>query len=362
MRAPPSHMRFHTASTGLSGSTRSKGLRPGRVDGLTFGRRIGIHDLDRGSARLRIEGFIGHKQCRPRRQYSIYAGRELGWHFDSGNRVRIYLRTLFSEVPGHADSQPTKFGWIRNVGIGHAARAFAEHQCVIDERRIPGDGQSRSADLYPVAIHDDEPTSLTEYDADRPAGRQFGLPTFILFGRKSVGFDRLAADKLHRGEVPRMRDLLWRSLLGANDYRHAVRRDVEEALGELAWQVNATVRFRITRQSPGMQCNAPPRESLHVWHGRTVIDSRSMLFLLLQHRENSGRSRVTRTAGADGSSPDQDPVAINVRTLFGDADDHNHRTRGHSFAHPQKLAFLQLINGRVDRYRGLCTPKRNRIG
>src|SRR4029077_10975032 len=161
--------------------------------GLTFGRRIGIHDRGRRAARLRVEGFIGHKQCRPRRQYSIYSGREVDWHFDSGNRVRIYRCTLFSNVPGHADSQPTKFVWIGNVGIGHSARAVAEHQCVIDERRIAGDGQSRPASLYPVAIDEDEMNSLTEYDADRPAWSQFGLPTLILFGRKRVGFDRLAA-------------------------------------------------------------------------------------------------------------------------------------------------------------------------
>jgi hypothetical protein len=106
------------------------------VDRLTFGRRIGVHDLEHGSTRLRVEGFIGHKQCRPRRQYSIDPSHEVGRHFDSGNGVRIYLGSLFSDVPGHPDSQPTKFGLIGNVGIGHAARAFGEHQCVIDERRV----------------------------------------------------------------------------------------------------------------------------------------------------------------------------------------------------------------------------------
>ena len=107
-------------------------LRPVRAGGGAFGRRIGVHDLDHGSARLRVESFIGHEQCSPRRQNSIDSGREAGGHFDPGNRVRINLGALLSEVPGHADSQPTKFGRIRNVGIGHAARGVAEHQCVVD--------------------------------------------------------------------------------------------------------------------------------------------------------------------------------------------------------------------------------------
>ena len=107
---------------------------------LTFGRRIGVNDLEQRSTCLWIERFIGHKQSRPRSQYSVNESREAGRHFNSGNRVRIYLRALFSYVSGHPDSQPTEFGWIRNVGIGHAARALGEHQCVIDERRIAGDG------------------------------------------------------------------------------------------------------------------------------------------------------------------------------------------------------------------------------
>jgi hypothetical protein len=34
-------------------------LRPAGVDGFTFGRRVGVHDLNHGSTRLRIESFIG---------------------------------------------------------------------------------------------------------------------------------------------------------------------------------------------------------------------------------------------------------------------------------------------------------------
>src|SRR5882757_7812562 len=86
-----------------------------------------------------------------------------------------------------------------------------------------------------------------------------------------------------------------------------------------------------------------------------------MLFLLLQDREDPGRSLVTRTASAYRGSPDQDPVAINITSLFSDADDHDHGTGGHGLAHPQKLAFLQLINGSVDWYGGFCAPKRYRI-
>jgi hypothetical protein len=49
---------------------------------------------------------------------------------------------------------------------------------------------------------------------------------------------------------------------------------------------------------------------------------------------------MTRTASAYRGSPDQDAVAINITSLFGDAHDHDHGTRGYGFTHPQKLAFL----------------------
>jgi hypothetical protein len=64
-----------------------------------------------------------------------------------------------------------EFGWIRNVRIGHAARALCEHQYVIGERCIASDGQSGPTNLYPVAIDDNALTTLTEHDADWPAER-----------------------------------------------------------------------------------------------------------------------------------------------------------------------------------------------
>ena len=73
---------------------------------------------------------MGHEQCRSRCQYSIKPGYEVGRQFDSGNRRRIYLGTRLAHVTRHADSQPTEFCWIGNVGVGHAARALCEHQCV----------------------------------------------------------------------------------------------------------------------------------------------------------------------------------------------------------------------------------------
>ena len=46
-------------------SARAVELRPVRVGGLSFHRRIGVHNLDHGSTRLRVEGFIRHKQGCP---------------------------------------------------------------------------------------------------------------------------------------------------------------------------------------------------------------------------------------------------------------------------------------------------------
>jgi hypothetical protein len=57
---------------------------------------------------------------------------------------------------------------------------------VIDERRLADDCQSGSPDLYPIAIDDNALTALADDDADWPTGRQAGLPTFNLSGRKGL--------------------------------------------------------------------------------------------------------------------------------------------------------------------------------
>ena len=110
------------------------------MGGLTLGWWIGVHDLNQGSSRLRIEGFTGHEQRRAWREYFINPGHEVRRHFDSGNRVRIHLGTLLSNVPGHPDSQPAVSSRIGNVRVRYAARAIGEYQCVIVERLIASDG------------------------------------------------------------------------------------------------------------------------------------------------------------------------------------------------------------------------------
>src|SRR5579863_4634684 len=107
-----------------------------------------------------------------------------------------------------------------------------------------------------------------------------------------------------------------------------------------------------------MQRDAAPGKSLHVRHRRTVIDRRPMLLLLLQDCEYPSRRRVTWAAGAYGGGPDQNTIAIDIGSLLSDAHDHDHGTGGYGFGHPQKLAFLELIDGRVDGQGGFCAPKR----
>src|ERR1700722_5266913 len=87
-----------------------------------------------------------------------------------------------------------------------------------------------------------------------------------------------------------------------------------------------------------------------------------MFLLLLQNRENPGRREVTRSPGADRCSPDQNTVAIDIGSLLGDADDHDHRTCGYGFGHPQELAFLQLADWRIDGHGVLCAPEGDGVG
>jgi hypothetical protein len=107
-----------------------------------------------------------------------------------------------------------------------------------------------------------------------------------------------------------------------------------------------------------MQRDTAPGKSFHVWHRCTVIDRRTVLFLLLENREYAGGCYMARPSAAHRGRADQDAVAINVGLLFRQADHHHHGSRSERLAHPQKLASFQLADRRVDSHRGLCPPKR----
>lgn len=176
------------------------------------------------------------------------------------------------------------------------------------------------------------------------------MPTLLFSGCERDGHDRLTPNGLHRGQIPGMRNHRWRLLLGANNHSHSTGGEVEEPPRKFTRQVDAAMRLGISGKTPGMQRDATPSQTLHIGHGSTVVNGRPMLLLLLQDGEDPDGSRVPRAAGADSSSSDQDAVTIKVRPLFGDADDQDQRPRSYGPAHPQKLPFLQLVGGRVDRH------------
>jgi len=151
-----------------------------------------------------------------------------------------------------------------------------------------------------------------------------------------------------------MRNLHWRSLLGAD---HTVMRwaRYRRPLCELAWQVNGNVGSD-SGQSSGVQ-RSPPCESLHIGHWRTVIDRRSML-LCFCSTVKTRRGQVTGRRYSRGGR--LDPVAINITSLFCDAE--TMTTDPWSRLHPSTgIAFLQQIDG-VSIGTDALAPKKALIG
>src|SRR6476620_11334378 len=106
-----------------------------------------------------------------------------------------------------------------------------------------------------------------------------------------------------------------------NDYRCTLHCDAKEQFGKLQWQADTSMRVGITGQIACVKCDATPGHTLHVRHFRALIDTRSMMDLLFQDRENARRGRMTRSACADTRSCDADSVAIDVCHLLSDARD-----------------------------------------
>src|SRR5262245_49991954 len=91
-----------------------------------------------------------------------------------------------------------------------------------------------------------------------------------------------------------------------------------------------------------MQCNAAPRQTLHVRHWRRVINRRAMILVLLKNGEDAGRGLVSGSSGAHRGHADEYPVAIHVGALLIDADDHDHRSVLHGVTEPDVLAELEV--------------------
>ena len=145
-----------------------------------------------------------------------------------------------------------------------------------------------------------------------------------------------------------------------DDDRRADLRDGVEVVGELLWQVNATMRVGIARKIADMQSDALPGQPLHVGH-RLVILGRGVGLGLLQNREDAGRRAVTRLARRGGRNADQDAVAVDERELLRDRDDDGDRPFGRPLGVPGELPRLKRLEVIASRVLGDRARDRNRL-
>ena len=123
-----------------------------------------------------------------------------------------------------------------------------------------------------------------------------------------------------------------------------------QQLRELVGHAHATVGRRVARQPARMQCDARPGESLHVGHGRIVVEIRVMILVLLQDREDAGRRFVALLSGRDRGRADDHAVPVHVGELLRQRHDQHDRALRRKFGVPGVFARLQLR--RQDRLRG----------
>lgn len=120
------------------------------------------------------------------------------------------------------------------------------------------------------------------------------------------------------------------------------------------------MRFRVTGQAACVQGHAVPGQALLIRHGRGVVEVGAVVLVLLQDGEHAGRCLVPGLAGADGGNADQDAVAIRIRALLGEADNHRHRPPALADAAPDPFARLEVGRRRFGRAGLARAPERHR--
>src|SRR4249920_3222016 len=83
-----------------------------------------------------------------------------------------------------------------------------------------------------------------------------------------------------------------------DDNGRAFHRDSEQELGKFKRKPNTSMGIWITRQIASMQRDAAPGHALHVRHLCSLVDTRRMMNLFFQDRENTRGSRVTWSPSA----------------------------------------------------------------
>src|SRR5262245_36676919 len=95
-----------------------------------------------------------------------------------------------------------------------------------------------------------------------------------------------------------------------DNHTRAALREVKESNGKVIFQANAAVRRRISRQVAGMQRDPRPGDALHIGHGGSAINIRTMPFFLTDDAEYAERRWMTGNSRRYGRACDQCPIVI----------------------------------------------------
>src|SRR4030095_13925527 len=172
---------------------------------------------------------------------------------------------------------------------------------------------SRTADFHAVSIDIHCFVGAADNQRDWTAGGLVWIPV------KLASRDRLTLLATLRKEKTGMHSCRRRGMCVRDDNRRAFHCNAKEQFGKFQRKADTSMRVRITRQVTGMEGYAAPGHSFHVRHLCALVDTRGMMHLFFQDREDTGGSRVTGSSSADTRPRDANTVAIYIRHLLGDA-------------------------------------------
>ncbi|MNT20966.1 hypothetical protein D3C72_1562880 [compost metagenome] len=102
------------------------------------------------------------------------------------------------------------------------------------------------------------------------------------------------------------------------------------------------MRGRVSGQAAAVKGDAVPGQPLHVRHGGAVVEVGTVVLVLLQDGEHTGRRLMAGLARADRGQADGNAVAVHIGALLIQAHHQHDRPGRRNFRMPQVLAGLEV--------------------
>src|SRR6266404_3216016 len=232
----------------------------------------------------RIHRSVSKHKRRPRRDDCLCLIQERGWPFALLRRQKNVL-TRFALACG-CDFRPLQMS-VRIRSLERAKDQVVQRQSHL---RI---WYSGSPNFHAVSIDVHRFIGAADDHGNGTGGRLIWIPV------EFAGRGRLTLLATLRKEKTGMHSCRRRGMCVRDDNRRAFHCNAEEEFGKFQRKPDTSMRVRITRQVAGMEGYAAPGHPFHVRHLRALVDTRGMMHLLFQDREDAGGSTVTGSSSAD---------------------------------------------------------------